>query len=46
MKSEGAEAIARFVFIQFTLKWVKRKNVDISIFHVWIITVISLGTLT
>ena len=39
MKSEGAEAIARFVFIQTTLMWVGGKNVDVSIFNVWIITV-------
>ena len=38
VKSEGAEAIARFAFIQITLMWVKEKNVNVPMFNMWIIT--------
>ena len=33
MKSEGAEAIARFAFIQIDLVWVKERNVNIPMFN-------------
>ena len=36
-KSEGAEAIARFVFIQISFMWVKEKIVNVPIFNMWII---------
>ena len=39
MKSEGAEAIARFEFIQISLACVKEKYVNISILNMRIITV-------
>ena len=33
VKSEGAEAIARFAFIQIDLVWVKERNVNIPLFN-------------
>ena len=39
MKSEGAEAIASFAFIQIALIWVKEKNVNVPMFNMWIIIV-------
>ena len=39
VKSEGAEAIASFVFIQIALIWMKEKNVNVPMFNMWIIIV-------
>ena len=39
VKSEGAEAIASFAFIQIALIWVKEKNVNVPMFNMWIIIV-------
>ena len=39
VKSEEAEAIARFALTQIALMWVKEKNVNVPMFNMWIITV-------